>query len=197
MWLCFLLKMVIYKFGCISIMFTCSLSSKRKNMFVARLHWHAIFGDMSVSDTDTGTTHRTPVSVRSAFFFFFRFSDVAPTRKQWKKKKNKNSRFWQMDKSLLLILWYTLEWDLRNLKSETHTAQPLISLCPLRPSRALHWANRRVSELPLSLPISLSPSAWTGPSFPSLSVFRDFFFLSFICWLLWTFRLVYCGVLYL
>ena len=81
-----------------------------------------------------------------------------------------------MDKSLLLNLWYTLEWEVRNLTSETHTAQPLVSFCP---SPTLHWADRRVGELPLSLcPFwSLSLSAWTGSELLfSLSISRFFFF---------------------
>ena len=75
---------------------------------------------------------------------------------------------------------------MRNLKSETHTAQPLISLCPLRPSRALHWANRRVSELPLSLcpfrslSLSLSRHGQVQASLLSFCfVIFFFFFLSF------------------
>ena len=42
-----------------------------------RLHGHAIFGVVSVSDTGTGTTRRIPVSGECPlFFFFFRFSDT-------------------------------------------------------------------------------------------------------------------------
>ena len=65
---------------------------------------------------------------------------------------------------------------MRNLTSETHTAQPLVSFYP---SLVLHRADRRAPSVLLSLSISLSFSAWTGPSFSSLSLFRDFFFSSF------------------
>ena len=83
---------------------------------------------------------------------------------------------------------------MRNLKSETHTAQLLISLCLLPSVPRGHYTGP-IGELPLSLcPFrSLSLLAWTGPSFSSLSLFRDLFiylffiiiifsFLSFICY---------------
>ena len=83
---------------------------------------------------------------------------------------------------------------MRNLKSETHTAQLLISLCLLPSVPRGHYIGP-IGELPLSLcPFrSLSLLAWTGPSFSSLSLFRDLFiylffiiiifsFLSFICY---------------
>ena len=168
---------------------------------VKRLHRHAIFGDVSVSDMCWTRIlarlagHWRPSGV--VFFFFF----ASPTRHQRStntpivgkknKNKNKNSRFWQMDKSLLLILWYTLEWEVRNLTSETHTAQPLVSFYP---SLVLHRADRRAPSVLLSLSISLSFSAWTGPSFSSLSLFRDFFFFLFLLFADCFEPLVWCTV---
>ena len=43
-------------------------------LMVARLHGHAIFGVVSVSDTGTGTTRWIPVSGGVSLFFFFFFS---------------------------------------------------------------------------------------------------------------------------
>ena len=70
------------------------------------------------------------------FFLFFSFFDMAPTRhrhsghanneKKKKKKKKENHKFWQMDKSLPLILWYTLKQ-----KSWNPQLNPPSSLCPL------------------------------------------------------------------
>ena len=138
-----------------------------------------------MSDTDTGTALRTPMFEQCHFFFASLTQCWHGTDTPAMEKKKKNSRFWQMDKSLLLILWYILEWEVRNLTSETHIAQPLISFCP---SLVLHWANRQVSKLPLSLcpfqSLSLSRRGQIRASL--LSLFRDFFF-SFIFWLLWTF----------
>ena len=45
-------------------------------MMRPRLHGHAIFGVVLVSDTGTGTTRRIPVSGECPLFFFFRFSDT-------------------------------------------------------------------------------------------------------------------------
>ena len=42
---------------------------------LTRLHGHAIFGVVSLSDTGTGTTRRIPVS-GECLFFFFCFSDT-------------------------------------------------------------------------------------------------------------------------
>ena len=52
-------------------------------LMVARLHGHAIFGVVSVSDIGTGTTRRIPVSGECPLFFFFvspTLADTAPTR---------------------------------------------------------------------------------------------------------------------
>ena len=71
---------------------------------------------------------------------------------------------------------------MRNLKSEIHRVQPLISLCPL-PSvpreRYIEPIGESASSLYPSVPSDLSLSAWIGPSFSSLSLFRDFFFSFF------------------
>ena len=166
---------------------------------------------LGCTDTPFLATCRTRIPARLirlrcpsgvVFFFFFLLLRHGADMPAVEKKIKKNSRFWQMDKSM--ILWYTLEWEVRNLKSETHTAQLLISLCLLSSVPRGHYIGP-IGELPLSLcPFrSLSLLAWTGPSFSSLSLFRDlfiyyyFFFFSFFYLLLWTFGLVYCGVLYL
>ena len=63
----------------------------------ARLHGHAIFGVVSVSDTGTGTTRRIPVS--GECFFFFHFFDTAPTRLRHAntgKKKKKITNVWPL-----------------------------------------------------------------------------------------------------
>ena len=71
------------------VTFLLTLLNKRKILFTyiyshffSRLHWHAIFGKVPVSDMC-----RTLIPVRlvglgcpsGVFFFFFRFSDTAPT----------------------------------------------------------------------------------------------------------------------
>ena len=127
-----------------------------------RLHGHAIFGVVSVSDTCW-----TPERVRLAGFrcsgsvlFFFHFSDMrrrgadtAPTcltRQQWRKKRKENHRFW---------VWEVI---LRNppLKFSTH---PPSDLCCYPLSLAGARSGRSASSIgvewrhALSLPaISLS-----------------------------------------
>ena len=74
----------------------CAIQSNHAHFF-SRLHRHAIFGDMSVSDTDNDMTRQTPVSewCHFLFAFFFLFlllrhsTDAGPTHQQWKKKQNK------------------------------------------------------------------------------------------------------------
>ena len=60
-------------------------------LMVARLHGHAIFGVVSVSDTETGTMRWIPMSGGVSLFFFFFFAsptrlrhsaDAAPTRRR-------------------------------------------------------------------------------------------------------------------
>ena len=48
----------------------------------SRLHGHAIFGVVSVSDTGTGTTSRILVFGGLFFFLFFFASPTRPTRQQ-------------------------------------------------------------------------------------------------------------------
>ena len=129
----------------------------------------------------------------SSVFFFFHFSDMVPMRYQnsghASSEKKKIHRFWQMDRSLPLILWYTQTkkawvWEIITVKVETHSPTlPLpAALCPLP---VLNRADRRVDELhrqslcPLSLPISLSLSAWTSSLFCDFSLHFFFFFFCF------------------
>ena len=131
-----------------------------------RLHRHAIFGKVPVSDTC-----RTIIPIRlvglwcPSGVFFFHFSDTAPTRlcngldtmdmpAVTKLEKKKIHRFWQMDKLLPLILWYTLKQKILSLRSEKWeiitvkpTAPTLLLLAALYPSPALDRADQRVSEL--------------------------------------------------
>ena len=155
-----------------------------------------------MSDTDTGTTRRTPVSERCRFFFF-----ASPTRHQRgvdklavEKKKKKNQDFDRWTNA-----WVRSEKSqIRNPHSPIINFPLLAALCP---SQVLHPTDRRVSELPLSLcpfrslSLSLSRHGQVQASLLSFCFVIFFFFLSFflsfICWLLWTFGLVFCGVLYL
>ena len=124
-----------------------------------RLHQHAIFGKVPVFDTC-----QTPIPIRlvglwcpSGVFFFRHDSVMAWTQwtcQQWKNWKKKIHRFLQMDKSLPLILWYTLKQKSLSLRSEKWeiitvkpTAPTLLLLAALYPSPALDRADQRVSEL--------------------------------------------------
>ena len=116
-----------------------------------RLHRHAIFGKVPVSDTC-----RTLIPIRLAglwcpngvFFFFFtsptqhQHSSVMAwtqwTCQQWQNwKKKKIHRFWQMDKSLPLILWYTLKQKILSMRSEKWE---IITVKPTAPTLPLHAA---------------------------------------------------------
>ena len=134
----------------------------------------------------------------SSVFFFFFFTSLTWCRcgaktvdmlAVKKKKKTKIHRFWQMDRSLPLILWYTQTkkawvWEIITVKVEIHSPTlPLpAALCPLP---VLNRADLRVNELhrqslcPLSLPISLSLSAWTSSLFCDFSLHFFFFFSCF------------------
>ena len=142
-----------------------------------------------------------------SFFIFF----ASPTRHQRgadtlaveKKKKKKNQDFDRWTNP-----WVRSEKSqIRNPHSPIVNFPLLVALCP---SRVLHPTDWRVSELPLSLcpfrSLSLSSDMdrFELLFFLFVSWFLFFiylfffsFFLSFICWLLWTFGLVFCGVLYL
>ena len=148
-----------------------------------RLHWHVIFGDVSVSDMCWTRILARLIGLRCpngvVFFFFFCFSDTAPTRR-WHASSGKEKK----KKIKILIDGQTLEWEVRNLKSETHIAQSLISLCSL-PSVPRGCYIRLIGESASSLcpsvpfDLSLSLPTWTGPSFSSFFLFRDFFFFFF------------------
>ena len=151
-----------------------------------RLHWHAIFGDVSVFDTCRTQILARLVGLRcpSGVVFFFFFS--SPTRHQRgadtlaveKKKKKKNQDF---DR-------WTNPW-VRSEKSQIRNPHsPIVNfplLAALCPSRVLHPADWRVSELPLSLcpfwSLSLSPDMDRSELlfFLSVSWFFFFFFLLF------------------
>ena len=108
---------------------------------VSRLHQHAIFGDVSMSDMC-----RTPESLwlvglwcssSVSFYFYFCFASLTWLRRgsdtsSMPTVEKKNHRFWQMDLPIPLILWYTLKQ-----KVETHisSSQPTLPLtfarCPL------------------------------------------------------------------
>ena len=145
--------------------------------FWVRLHGDAIFGVVSVSDTETGTTRRIPVSGECPLFFLFFFfvsltrADAAPTRptrQQWRKKKKENHRFW---------VW---EIILRNppLKFSTH---PLSDLCRYPLCLAGARSRRSASSIDvewrraLSLP-AISLSRCGQQVRPPLSFFFFFFF---------------------
>ena len=86
--------------------------------------------------------------VRAVSFFFFRFSDMALMRLRHgghASSEKKKSQILTLDKSLPLILWYTLKqknkktkkklrvWEVITMKVETHSSTlPLTSAhCPL------------------------------------------------------------------
>ena len=126
-----------------------------------RLHRHAIFGKVPVSDTC-----RTLIPIRlvglwcpSGVFFFFPTRlhnglDIVDMPAVKKLEKKKIHRFWQMDKLLPLILWYTLKQKILSLRSEKWeiitvkpTAPTLPLLAALCPSPVLDRADQRVGEL--------------------------------------------------
>ena len=128
----------------------------------ARLHGHAIFGVVLVSDTRTGTTRWIPVSSKCLFFSLL--SNMSNTPAVKKKKKKRKSQ----------ILTYQYHWfcettSLRSLETHilsshfsTHPPSALpaaaVALCS---SPELNQADRwapSTSTPCLSLPISLSLS---------------------------------------
>ena len=107
-----------------------------------RLHRHTIFGVVSVSDTKTGMTRWIPVSDECLFFFFLLLRRNVDTLAV---KEKKNHRFWQIDLSIPLILWYNLKqkskfrvWDLN-----PPSLWPLPAATAFCLSSELDWADRR------------------------------------------------------
>ena len=92
---------------------------------------------LGCTDTPFLAKYRCPTRARlrclsGVFFFAF------PTRLQHgghansEKKKPENHRFWQIDKSLPLILWYTLKQkSLESEKSLPWKLKPTPACCPL------------------------------------------------------------------
>ena len=85
-------------------------------MFSPRLHRHAIFGDLPVSDTDTGTTHQSLVSERCPFFFVLLQHGGHASSEKGKKKKEKSQ--------ILTVTSESLESD--TVKVETHRQSPVL-----------------------------------------------------------------------
>ena len=128
-------------------------------------------------------------------FFFFCFSDMALTW-HWcgvnmpavkKKTTTTTTKFQDFDRWTNPYRWFchiplSEKWEVRNLKSETHIAQPLISFCPLLfvpRGRYIRPIGESASSLyPFrSLSLSLSRHGQVRASLLSLSLcFAIFFF---------------------